>query len=97
MAQWLRGFSVGDWFEAGGDPFEIVGIDIGNEVVLVQHYDGALDEYDFDSWMELQARPCAPPEDLSGALDAEREDFGLEDDFQRCDPASVVQALEARD
>jgi len=22
-------------------------------------------------------RPCAPPEDLSGALDAEREDFGL--------------------
>lgn len=97
MAQWLRGFSVGDWFEAGSDPFEIVGIDIGNEVVLVQHYDGALDEYDFDSWMELQARPCAPPEDLSGALDAEREDFGLEDEFQRLDPAIAVQALEARD
>lgn len=80
MAQWLREFSVGDWYEADGQMFEIVGIDIKSELVLIQHYDGALDEISFDSWTELSARPTAPPEDLSGALDAEGEDFGFIDD-----------------
>ncbi len=80
MAQWLREFSIGDWYQADGQPFEIVGIDVKAEIVLVQHYDGALDEIDFDSWGELNARPTAAPENLSGALDAEAEDFGLIDD-----------------
>ncbi|MDP3858976.1 MAG: hypothetical protein Q8Q73_14565 [Stagnimonas sp.] len=77
MAEWLREVSVGNWYEAHGEAFEIVGVDTKTEIVLVQHYDGSLDEFDFDSWSELEARPCAPPEDPSGAIDAEREDFGL--------------------
>ncbi len=80
MAQWLREFSVGDWYVAGGQRFEIVSVDVNAEVVLVQSYDGALDEIDFDSWCNLNASICAAPEDLSGALDASREDFGLIDD-----------------
>ncbi len=80
MAQWLREFSVGDWYAAEDQSFEIVGIDVKAEIVLVQYYDGALDEIDFDSWGELNARPTAPPENLAGALDAESEDFGLIDD-----------------
>ena len=80
MAQWLREFSDGDWYAVEDQSFEIVGIDVKAEIVLVQHYDGALDEIDFDSWCELNARPTAPPENLSGALDAEAEDFGLIDD-----------------
>ncbi len=83
MAQWLREFSVGDWYAAGDQSFEVVGIDIKAEIVLVQYYDGALDEIDFDSWGELNARPTAPPGDLNGALDAESEDFGLIDDRSR--------------
>jgi len=79
MADWLHGVSVGDWFQAadgtgGGEPFEVVAVDIENESVLVQHYDGTLEEYDFDSWMELGARPAAPPEDWSGAMDVERSE-----------------------
>lgn len=78
MADWLHGVSVGDWFQAGvgtgGEPFEVVAVDIENEVVLVQHYDGTLEEYDFDSWMELGARPAAPPEDWSGAMDVEKSE-----------------------
>lgn len=80
MAQWLREFSIGEWFATGDEAFEIVGIDVKAEIVLVQHYDGVLDEIDFDSWGELNARPVAPPEDLGGALDADAEDFGLIDD-----------------
>lgn len=78
MAQWLREVSVGEWYEAGGDPFEIVGVDADSEVVLVQHFDGSLEEVDFDAWLELKARPCAAPEDFSGALDLEREDYGFD-------------------
>lgn len=80
MAQWLRDVSVGDWYAVEEESFEIVGIDVKAEIVLVQYYDGALDEIDFDSWIELNARPTAPPENLSGALDADAEDFGLIDD-----------------
>lgn len=72
MAQWLRELSVGEWYQTGTEPFEIVGLDLKAEIVLVQHFDGTLEEYDFDTWMELNARPCAPPEDYSGALDLDR-------------------------
>jgi hypothetical protein len=83
MAEWLKEVSVGDWYRAQGDAFEIVGVDAKTEIVLVQYFDGTLEEYDFDSWVELSARPCAPPEDYSGALDIEREDYGADDDDSR--------------
>jgi hypothetical protein len=80
MADWLRGMAVGDWYQAaslGDEPFELVAVDVENEVVLVQHFDGTLEEFDFQSWMELGARPSAPPEDWSGAMDVEKGDVGL--------------------
>jgi hypothetical protein len=80
MAEWLREVSVGEWYQSGGEPFEIVGVDAKAEIVLVQYFDGTLEEYDFDSWVELNARPCAPPEDYSGAMDMEREDFNTDND-----------------
>ena len=39
MADWLRGMAVGDWYQAaslGDEPFEVVAVDVENEVVLVQ-------------------------------------------------------------
>lgn len=80
MADWLRGMAVGDWYQAaslGDGPFEVVAVDVENEVVLVQHFDGTLEEFDFDSWMELGARPSPPPEDWTGALDVDKRDAGL--------------------
>lgn len=81
MAEWLREMSVGQWYQADGEPFEVVGVDSGSEIVLVQHFDGTLGEIDFDNWAELRARPIPPPEDYSGALDMGRDDHdGLETD-----------------
>ena len=83
MADWLREMKVGDWYQASDgshpEPFELVAVDVENESVLVQHYDGTLEEYDFDSWMELGARPAAPPEDWSGAMDVDRRDASTDD------------------
>ncbi|MES2682296.1 MAG: DUF6763 family protein [Pseudomonadota bacterium] len=96
MAQWLREFSIGDWYVIEDQSFEIVGIDVKAEIVLVQYYDGALDEIDFESWGELNAQPTAPPENLSGALDADSEDFGLIDDHsgprQDANPSQWLEA-----
>lgn len=75
MAQWLGEMSVGEWFETAGEPFEIVGIDTKAGVVLIQYFGGALDEVEFDAWEELNASPCAPPEDFTGAYDVDGEDF----------------------
>ncbi|TXI84194.1 MAG: hypothetical protein E6Q40_09765 [Cupriavidus sp.] len=80
MAEWLREVSVGEWYQADGEPFEIVGVDTKGEIVLVQHFDGTLEEFDFDSWLEMAARPAAPPEDYSGALDIGRDDYVEESD-----------------
>ncbi|SFF51750.1 hypothetical protein SAMN04488120_106144 [Fontimonas thermophila] len=75
MAEWLSDLAIGQWFKTDGEPFEIVGIDPKAEIVLVQHFDGTLEEFDFDTWTQLLAQPCAPPEDYSGALDIDREDY----------------------
>lgn len=79
MAQWLQGLSTGDWYQANGTTFEIVGVDTEAEVVLVQHFDGSLEDFEFSTWMDMAATPCAAPEDYSGALDMDHEDLVLED------------------
>jgi hypothetical protein len=81
MAEWLREMSVGQWYQADAEPFEVVGVDVSTEIVLIQHFDGTLGEIDFDSWSELKARPIPPPEDYSGAMDMAIDDHdGLETD-----------------
>ena len=80
MAEWLREVSVGEWYQSGGEPFEIVGVDAKAEIVLVQYFDGTLEEYDFDSWVDLAAQPTPPPEDYSGAMDMERADSNSDND-----------------
>jgi hypothetical protein len=78
MAQWLRDMSPGDWYQSAGTTFEIVGVDCDSEIVLVQHFDGALEELEFEAWTELEAVPCAAPEDYSGALDLDHEDLAVD-------------------
>lgn len=86
MADWLRGMSVGQWYQAGDeDPFEVIAVDVRNETILVQHFDGTLADFDFDAWMELGARQAAQPEDWSGALDMDREDYGVDPDIIQID------------
>ena len=74
MAQWLKEPNAGDWYQSADSTFEIVGVDLANEIVLIQHFDGALEELEFEAWAELEAEPCAAPEDFSGALDLDTED-----------------------
>jgi len=70
---------IGDWYQAiNGDRFEIVAIDEESATLEIQHYDGAVEELDFDSWDEMEVLGIEPPEDWSGSLDIEREDYGVD-------------------
>jgi hypothetical protein len=70
---------IGDWYQAiNGDRFEIVALDEEEATLEIQHYDGAVEELDFDSWNEMEISSIEPPEDWSGSLDIEREDYGVD-------------------
>lgn len=94
MAEWLSDVSVGQWFEGPDGAFEIVGMDVAHELVLVQFYDGTLEEFDFDQWVDLAARSRPPPEDPLGAFDHARDDFGLDDGCAGTDLGDPLERLE---
>ena len=70
---------VGDWYQAiNGDKFEIVALDEDEATLEIQHYDGAVEEIDFDSWEEMELISIEPPEDWSGSYDLDRDDYGVD-------------------
>jgi hypothetical protein len=72
--------NVGDWYvTAVGDTFEVVAFDEDEESVEIQHLDGALEELDLETWLDIGAEATEPPEDWRGSLDVMGEDIGIED------------------
>ena len=70
---------IGAWFESiNGDKFEIVATEEQDSTLEIQHFDGAVEEIDIDSWKEMEVRPIEAPEDWSGSLDIVREDYGVD-------------------
>jgi hypothetical protein len=52
-----------------GQRFRVVAIDEKTKTVQVQDFDGNLDEYEMESWYQLEIEPCEAPENWSGPLD----------------------------
>lgn len=70
---------VGDWYQSiNGDRFEIVALDEEEGTLDMQHYDGAIEEVDFDSWREMDVDAIEAPEDWSGSFDITRDDYGVD-------------------
>jgi hypothetical protein len=71
--------AIGDWYQApGGLTFEVVAVDDEDGTIDIQHYDGTVEELEFDAWEDSEFIVTDPPEDYAGSLDIEREDYGLE-------------------
>lgn len=67
---------VGDWYRrVNGALFEVVAIDRDDGTVEVQHFDGTLEELDLESWEEQEFEEAQPPEDWTGSVDVEPEDY----------------------
>ena len=77
---------IGNWYRRpGGGLFEVVAIDDDDATIEVQHYDGTVGEYDLEAWNEMLLIEAEPPEDWSGSLDMEREDYGVDRDERAAD------------
>jgi hypothetical protein len=70
---------LGDWYKSiTSDRFEIVALDEDAATMEVQYFDGAVEEIDFDTWNEMEIVPIEAPEDWSGSMDLEKEDYGVD-------------------
>ena len=77
---------IGNWYRRpGGGLFEVVAIDDDDATIEVQHYDGTVVEHDLEAWNEMLLIEAEPPEDWSGSLDMDREDYGVDRDERAAD------------
>ena len=74
---------VGKWYaRPGGDSFEIVAFDADDGTIEIQYFDGTIEELDVEDWREELILPAEPPEDWTGSVDVEPEDYENEFDTE---------------
>lgn len=79
---------VGQWYRRiDGAMLEVVAIDNDEGNIEVQYFDGAVDEFDFDDWQLLGLTSATAPEDWSGSVDIEPEDFDTDGEERTATPA----------
>jgi hypothetical protein len=91
---------VGEWYRrTNGALFEIVAIDRDDKTVEVQHFDGTIEEFDLEAWEEQEFEETQPPEDWTGSVDVEPEDYESERDLSAvpiwADPLMSLDRSEA--
>jgi hypothetical protein len=72
---------IGEWYRVtSGELFEVVAIDAKDSTIEVQFFDGTLEEFDAESWLAEVAAEADAPEDWTGSVDIDQEDFDLNSD-----------------
>lgn len=67
---------IGQWFRRpNGALFEVVALDEEDGTVDIQFFDGTIDEVDLDVWPNLIITEVSAPEDWSGSVDMDPEDY----------------------
>ena len=67
---------IGRWFRrANGTVFEVVALDEQAGTVEIQQFDGTVDEVDLEIWPEWPLVEISAPEDWSGSVDMDPEDY----------------------
>ncbi len=71
--------NIGAWYQnLEGETLEVVAFDQDEGTIEVQFYDGTVEEYDMETWEELELEDAEPPEDWSGSLDLSGDDYGVD-------------------
>ncbi len=72
---------IGRWYRPfnGNDLFEVVAIDFDEQNIEVQHFDGEIEEIDFNGWKTIIPVETAPPEDWTGPYEIDRQDPAFND------------------
>ena len=67
---------IGKWFRRpNGSLFEVVAVDETDGTIEIQHFDGTIDEVELESWPELLLIEVSAPEDWSGSVDMDPDDY----------------------
>lgn len=67
---------IGRWFRRpNGTLFEVVALDEREGTVEIQQFDGTIDELELESWPELLLVEVSAPEDWSGSVDMDPDDY----------------------
>ena len=67
---------IGSWYRhPNGNLFEVVAVDEEDATIELQHFDGTIDEVDLETWPGLLIESVGAPEDWSGSVDMDPEDF----------------------
>ena len=67
---------IGQWFRRpNGALLEVVAVDESDATIEIQMFDGTIDEIELESWREQFMVEIAPPEDWSGSVDMDPDDY----------------------
>lgn len=68
--------AIGQWFRSpNGTLLEVVAVDEDDNTVDIQLFDGTIDEIEMEVWREQFLVEIAAPEDWSGSVDMDPEDY----------------------
>ena len=73
---------VGQWYRHldKGQDFQVVAVDLEDDYIEMQHFDGDVEEMTMADWAEQDIKTTAAPEDWTGPMDdIERDDLGYSD------------------
>jgi hypothetical protein len=73
--------TIGIWYrdQELDTSFEVVALDENSRTIEVQYVDGAIGEFDFESWQQLALKRTAAPEDSEAAYEMSYEDKWSDD------------------
>jgi len=68
--------AIGQWFRRpNGTLFEVVAVDEDDATIEIQQFDGTIDEVDVDRWAQMLLTEVSAPDDWSGSVDMDPEDY----------------------
>lgn len=67
---------IGHWFRRpNGALFEVVAVDEEDGTIEIQQFDGTIGEVEIENWPDLLLLEVSAPEDWSGSVDMDPEDY----------------------
>lgn len=90
---------IGHWYRrTNGALFEVVAVDEQDGTVELQYFDGTIDEIDLENWPALLVERVRAPEDWTGSLDVDPEDFAMDNAAEMPvgwhDPLEILEKTE---
>ena len=68
--------AIGNWFRRpNGNIFEVVAVDEEDGTIEIQQFDGTIGEVEIENWPQMLLVEVSAPEDWSGSVDMDPEDF----------------------